>query len=207
MTTSSEPKKPSIAGKRIAVLKGGPGSEREVSLASARSVCEALESRGATVFEVDVKGDDFEILEPVDIAFNVIHGTYGEDGRIQRVLEARRIPYTGAGVVSSEAAFDKILSKKRFIESSIPTPGFELFIVGKSDSISFDPPFVIKPPKEGSSVGVHIIRDLAEVPAAIEDAMKYDQVLLVEPFVAGKELTVGVLGKRALPIIHIQPKS
>lgn len=204
---SNYPNKPSIKGKRIAVLKGGAGSEREVSLASAKSVCEALASKGATVIDVDIKGEDFEIPDPVDIAFNVIHGTFGEDGRLQRILEQKKIPYTGAGVVSSETAFDKVLSKKRFIESSVPTPGFELFVIGQSEEIVMEPPFVMKPPREGSSVGVHIIRDRSEVAAAIEDVKKYDQIVLVEPFVSGKELTVGVLGKRALPIVHIQPKS
>lgn len=197
----------SIEGKRIAVLKGGPGSEREVSLASGESVCQALASKGAVVIDVDVKNDEFEMPEPVDIAFNVIHGTFGEDGRLQRILEAKGIAYTGAGVVSSETAFDKVLSKKRFIESSVPTPGFELFVVGQSEAITMELPFVIKPPREGSSVGVHIIRDRAEIPAAIDDAGKYDPIILVEPFVAGKELTVGVLGRRALPVVHIQPKS
>ncbi|MGK0188297.1 MAG: D-alanine-D-alanine ligase [Verrucomicrobiales bacterium] len=204
---SNQTEKPTIKGKRIAVLKGGPGSEREVSLASAKSVCEALASKGVTVIDVDVRGEDFKIPEPVDIAFNVIHGTFGEDGRLQRILEEMGIPYTGAGVASSETAFDKILSKKRFIESSVPTPAFELFVVGQSESIAMELPFVIKPPREGSSVGVHIIRDQSEVAAAIEDAKKYDQIILIEPFVSGKELTVGVLGKRALPVVHIQPKS
>lgn len=206
-STTSESPKPSIKGKTIAVLKGGPGSEREVSLASAKSVCEALESRGAVVVDVDVKDAGFEIPCPVDIAFNVIHGTFGEDGQVQRILERRGIPYTGAGVASSETAFDKILSKKRFIEYSVPTPAFELFLVGRSEGIGMEPPFVMKPPREGSSVGVHIIRDASEVPSALEDVARYDQVVLIEPYVAGKELTVGVLGKRVLPIVHIQPKS
>jgi D-alanine-D-alanine ligase len=201
------PPRPSIEGKKIAVLKGGPGSEREVSLESAKSVSVALAARGATVTDVDVHGEDFEVPEGTDLAFNVIHGTLGEDGRLQRILERQKIPYTGAGVASSETAFDKVLSKKRFIENGVPTPGFELFIIGRSTSVEMPLPFVMKPPREGSSVGVHIIKEEAEIAPALEDIFKHDQIALVEPFVAGNELTVGVLGRRALPVVHIRPRS
>jgi len=198
-----------IAGKTIAVLKGGPGSEREVSLESAKSVCVALRERGAEVIEVDVTGAGFEIPPGVDLAFNVIHGTFGEDGQVQKLLEARRLPYTGAGAATSEVAFDKILSKKRFIENGVPTPAFEILLAGAGQLPAMAPPFVLKPPREGSSVGVHILREggAAAVAAALEDIARYDQVALVEPFVDGKELTVGILGNEALPVIHIQPKS
>jgi D-alanine-D-alanine ligase len=192
--------------KKIAVLMGGPGSEREVSLASGRGVAQALRTIGADVTEVDVKGDDFAVPEGTQIAFNVIHGTFGEDGQIQRILESRGIPYTGAGAATSELAFDKVLSKKAFIENGVPTPAFEIFLIGQGE-IAMPVPLVIKPPREGSSVGVHIVREASALPAAIEDVKKYDQVALVEEFIEGKELTVGVLGSEALPIIHIQPRS
>ena len=151
----------SISGKKIAVLMGGPGSEREISLASGEAVVEALQSCGADAFLLDVRDDSFEVPEGTDLCFNAIHGTFGEDGQLQRILNSRRIPYTGAGASSSEVAFDKVLSKKRFIENQVPSPLFELLIVGgdgATPTISMPLPFVIKPPKEGSSVGVHIVR-------------------------------------------------
>jgi D-alanine-D-alanine ligase len=200
----------SIAGKKITVLKGGPGSEREISLATARSVVAALAECGAEVTEVDVIGPDFEVPADCDLAFNCIHGTFGEDGQLQRILNQRRIPYTGAGAASSELAFDKVLSKKRFIENLVPTPLFELLVVREGSDpgpVAMPLPFVVKPPKEGSSVGVHIVREEEEVAPALADVAKYDAIALVEEFVSGKELTVGILGDDALPVIHICPKS
>ncbi len=200
----------SIAGKKITVLKGGPGSEREISLATARSVVDALAECGAEVNEVDVVGPEFELPAECDLAFNCIHGTFGEDGQLQRILNQRRVPYTGAGAAASELAFDKILSKKRFIENLVPTPLFELLVVKEGADpgpVAMPLPFVVKPPKEGSSVGVHIVREEAEVAPALADVARYDAIALVEEFIGGKELTVGVLGDQALPVIHICPKS
>ena len=117
--------------KRIAVLMGGPGSEREVSLATARGVAKALRSRGAEVFEVDVRDENFELPPNIDIAFLTIHGTFGEDGQIQQILENRGIPYTGDGVNESRTAFDKIDSKKKFEAAGITTPRWQ--IVGPDD--------------------------------------------------------------------------
>lgn len=186
---------------------GGPGSEREVSLASGESVTGALESRGAHVLGVDVQSEEFEIPEEVDLAFNVIHGTFGEDGALQKLLNSRRMPYTGAGATSSELAFDKGLSKKKFIEAGVPTPVFEFIPAGGDTLPSLPLPLVIKPPREGSSVGVHIVREETELKPALEDVAKYDAIALVEEFIDGKELTVGILDGEALPIVHIQPKS
>src|SRR6187402_1800446 len=115
-----------VAGKRIALARGGPGSERDISLATAKGVAEALASLGANVVELDVSGPDFVVPEGVEAVFNVIHGTFGEDGQIQRILEARGIPYTGAGSVSSELAFDKARSKARFVEHGVPTAAYQL---------------------------------------------------------------------------------
>ncbi|MEM0897237.1 MAG: ATP-grasp domain-containing protein, partial [Verrucomicrobiota bacterium] len=198
----------SIQGKHIAVLKGGPGSEREVSLASAASVVEALREREAVVSEIDVRGPEFEMGDEVDLAFNVIHGTFGEDGQLQKELNARGIPYTGAGARSSETAFDKVLSKKRFIEHAVPTPFFEIVVVDgeATPSIQMELPVVVKPPKEGSSVGVSIVKEESQLAAAFEESAKYDQLAMVEEFIDGKELTVGVLDGKALPIVHISPQ-
>ncbi|MGA3169931.1 MAG: D-alanine--D-alanine ligase [Chthoniobacteraceae bacterium] len=194
----------SLEGKTIAVLMGGPGAEREVSLASGRGVGKALAERGARVVPVDVTSPDFVIPEPVDIAFNIIHGTFGEDGDLQAILEDRGIPYTGEGVEGSWAAFDKIETKQRFIECGIPTADFEVIAADAMPSMRL--PYVVKAPRQGSTVGVYIVKEEAEIAPAINGAAQYDQTLLIEEYIAGDELTVGVLGPRALPIILIKPK-
>jgi D-alanine-D-alanine ligase len=194
----------SLIGKTIAVLMGGPGSEREVSMASGRGVSQALAERGARVIPVDVTGPDFVIPEPVDIAFNIIHGTFGEDGQVQEILEQRGIPYTGEGIEGSWAAFNKIETKQRFVECGIPTPAFEVIMTDQMPSLPL--PYVVKAPREGSSVGVYIVKEEAQIVPALEGAAQYDNPLLVEEFIVGAELTVGVVGDLALPIIMIKPK-
>jgi D-alanine-D-alanine ligase len=194
----------SLNGKTIAVLMGGPGSEREVSLASGRGVSKALEERGARVIPVDVKGPDFIIPERVDIAFNIIHGTFGEDGQVQAILEERGIPYTGEGVEGSRAAFNKIETKERFVECGIPTAAFE--VIGATERPSLPLPFVVKAPRQGSTVGVYIVKKEEEIAPAMEGAAKYDDPLLIEEYIAGEELTVGIVGDLALPILMIKPK-
>ena len=196
-----------IQDKTIAVLMGGPGSEAEVSKASGRSVCSALEERGAKVLPVEMEGDEPDIPDDVDLVFNVIHGTYGEDGKLQRLLNRRRIPYTGAGATASEHAFDKGLSKKRFVEHGVPTPAFEFIAAKPGERPALPLPLVIKPPKEGSSVGVHIVREEGQRVPAVVDAANYDAIALVEEFIEGKELTVGVLDGEALRIVDICPRS
>jgi D-alanine-D-alanine ligase len=194
----------SLEGKAIAVLMGGPGSEREVSLASGRGVAKALAERGARVVPVDVTGPDFVIPGPVDIAFNIIHGTFGEDGDLQEILEERGIPYTGEGIEGSWAAFDKIQSKQRFVECGIPTAAFEVI---PSDAMPTLPlPYVVKAPEQGSTVGIYIVKEGSQIVPALEGAAQYSDSLLVEEYIAGDELTVGVLGPQALPIILIKPK-
>lgn len=193
-----------ITGKKIVVLKGGPGSEREVSLASAAGVSRALRDLGADVVEVDVTGPDFGLPKDIFIAFNLIHGTFGEDGELQKVLEGKNILYTGEGIEGSRIAFDKIESKRKFEEHGVPTAGFEIIKAGSQPSLAL--PYVVKAPKQGSSVGVYIVKTTEEVGPALHDAAQYDEVLLVEKFVKGRELTVGILGDQALPIIEICPK-
>jgi D-alanine-D-alanine ligase len=190
--------------KKIAVLMGGPGSERDVSMATGKGVAKALRSLGSEVTEVDVKGADFELPEGTDLAFIALHGTFGEDGQVQQILEGRGVPYTGEGARESELAFNKIRSKEAFQKHEVPTPYWQIITLGQRPTIPI--PFVIKAPCQGSTVGVHIIRNEREVDAAIADASTYDPELLVEKFVAGRELTVGILGEQALPIIEIIPK-
>ncbi|HEX7516232.1 MAG TPA: D-alanine--D-alanine ligase [Chthoniobacterales bacterium] len=197
MSTRSLPKK-------IAVLMGGPGSERDVSFATGRGVVKALRSLGAEVTEVDVKGPDFELPHGVDLAFIALHGTFGEDGQVQRILEDRRVAYTGEGAAESELAFDKIRSKEAFRQHDVTTPYWQIVTIGQRPTIPI--PFVIKAPRQGSTVGVHIIKNEREIDAAIADAGKYDRELLIEKFVPGRELTIGILGEQALPILEIIPK-
>jgi D-alanine-D-alanine ligase len=190
--------------KKIAVLMGGPGSERDVSMATGKGVAKALRSLGAEVSEIDVKGADFELPEGTELAFIALHGTFGEDGQVQKILEERGVAYTGEGVSESELAFDKIRSKEAFRQHDVATPYWQIITLGQHPTIPI--PFVIKAPRQGSTVGVHIIRNEREVDAAIADASTYDRELLVEKFIQGRELTIGVLGDQALPIIEIIPK-
>ena len=190
--------------KKIAVLMGGPGSERDVSLATGRGVSKALRSLGPEVVDVDVRDENFALPKDVDFAFITIHGTFGEDGQLQQILEERGVPYTGDGVDGSRAAFDKILSKEKFREHEVATPEWEVIEAGRRPTISV--PLVVKPARQGSTVGVVIVKNASELDSAMAEAGKYDQKLLIEKFVPGRELTIGVLGDQALPILEIIPK-
>jgi D-alanine-D-alanine ligase len=190
--------------KKIAVLMGGPGSERDVSLATGRGVSKALRSLGAEVVEVDVHDENFVLPKDVDLAFITIHGTFGEDGQLQEILEERGVAYTGDGVEASRAAFDKILSKEKFREYGVITPESEVIEVGQRPTISV--PLVVKPARQGSTVGVVIVKDASELDSAMAEAAKYGRKLLIEKFVSGRELTIGILGDQALPILEIIPK-
>src|SRR6184192_867076 len=190
--------------KKIAVLMGGPGSERDVSLATGRGVSKALRSLGAEVVDVDVRDENFALPKDVDLAFITIHGTFGEDGQLQEILEECGVPYTGDAVESSLAAFDKILSKEKFREHNVVTPEWEVVEVGQQPTISV--PLVVKPARQGSTVGVVIVKNSSELDSAMTEAGKYDRKLLIEKFVPGRELTIGVLGDQALPILEIIPK-
>jgi D-alanine-D-alanine ligase len=190
--------------KKIAVLMGGPGSERDVSLATGRGVSKALRSLGAEVVDVDVRDEKFALPKDVDLAFITIHGTFGEDGELQKILEERGVPYTGDGVEASRVAFDKILSKEKFHEHNVVTPEWEVVKVGQRPTISI--PLVVKPARQGSTVGIMIVKDASELDSAMAEAGKYGRKLLIEKFVQGRELTIGVLGDQALPILEIIPK-
>ncbi|HUF63579.1 MAG TPA: D-alanine--D-alanine ligase [Verrucomicrobiales bacterium] len=192
----------------IVVLKGGPGSEREVSLVSARSVAGALAKLpGVEVVEVDLRDSDFELPAGVELAFNVVHGTFGEDGQLQEELERRGIAYTGARAGSSRLAFDKLASKERFALCGVRTPRWFAWDLTRAEPPGMEFPFVAKPLREGSSVGVHIVRTEADWRAAQEDLTRFGETALVEEHIAGKELTVGILDDAALPVVHIAPRS
>ncbi len=188
----------------MVVLMGGPGSEREVSLRSGAAVANALRQGGYRVTALEIAGPDFELPPDAGLCVNMIHGTFGEDGALQEILDARGIPYTGEGAAGSRVAFDKKESKRRFEMAGIPTARWEMIAAGERPSLPL--PLVVKAPREGSSVGVHIVRAPGELEAALTECASHDREILVEEFVAGRELTVGVVGDRALAVVEIRPR-
>jgi D-alanine-D-alanine ligase len=192
-----------LQGMPVALLVGGPGKEREVSLRSGAAVAGALRKCGASVHEIDVAGPGFHLPEGTRLVYNMIHGTFGEDGELQSLLDAIGVAYTGEGAAGSRAAFDKIETKTRFGRAGVPTCAWK--IIGRGESLEWPPPCVIKAPRQGSSVGVHIIRSTSEISAALDDCFQYGEQVLVEEFFSGRELTVGILGDQALPIVEIVP--
>jgi D-alanine-D-alanine ligase len=190
--------------KKIAVLMGGPSSERDVSLATGRGISKTLRSLGVDVVDVDVRDENFRLPEDVEFAFIALHGTFGEDGQLQQLLEERGVAYTGEGVQGSRLAFDKIRSKEKFEEHGVRTPEWETIEANQHPRIR--PPMVVKAPRQGSTIGVHIVKTTEELAPAIAGSAKYDRELLIEKFVSGRELTIGILGDQALPILEIIPK-
>ena len=205
---------PSLKKKRVGVLMGGLSREREISLKTGKAILKALTEKGYPAVSIDVRDDVAEKLvkEKIECAFLALHGRFGEDGTIQGVLELMRIPYTGSGVLASALAMHKIMSKKLFLCEKIPTPRFEAF---QRDEIKKDPlkrtslplPVVVKPAREGSTIGVSIVRKDEELAPALKKAGEYDEEILVEEFMKGKEITVGILENIPLPVIEIVPKS
>jgi D-alanine-D-alanine ligase len=197
--------------KRIGVLMGGLSAEREVSLKSGAAVHQALLARGYHAVAVDVGRDVGLVLvqEKVEAAFICLHGRLGEDGAVQGVLETMGIPYTGSGVLASALAMNKIYAKTVFQASGLTVAPYR--VVRKGDqldlaSLGFSLPVVIKPSQEGSSVGVSIVKGTAEIGPAMAEAFRYDEEILVEQFVKGREIQVGILDDRALGAIEIVPK-
>ncbi len=195
--------KPELKDLHMVVLKGGPGSEREVSLRSGAAVARALREGGYRVTEVEIAGRELVLPADAGLCVNMVHGTFGEDGELQSLLDARGIAYTGENAAGSRLAFDKMESKRRFESAGVPTPRWERIAASARPSLPF--PLVIKAPREGSSVGVHIVRAEEELPAALQDCASLDNEILVEEFVAGRELTVGVVGDRAMAVVEIRP--
>lgn len=200
--------------KRIGVMMGGLSREREISLRTGKAILRALTEKGYQALAIDVSQDIAETLikEKIDIAFIALHGRFGEDGTIQGMLELMRIPYTGSGVLASALALHKIMAKKFFLCENIPTPTYVVF---QREEIEKNPPrttslplpLVVKPAREGSTIGVSVVRKEEELVPALKEAGKYDEEILVEEFMKGKEITVGILEDIPLPIIEIAPKS
>jgi D-alanine-D-alanine ligase len=195
--------------KRIGVLMGGISHEREISLKTGTTILKALQERGYNAVGIDVSDDIVKRLaeEHIDAAFIALHGRWGEDGTVQGLLELLHIPYTGSGVLASALAMNKIKSKEIFRFHHIPTPEFITPHEGElSSEPPFPPPWVAKPASEGSTIGVGIVMERSGLEEAIRAAQGYDREVLVERFIDGKELTVGILNGEPLPVIEIAPK-
>ena len=207
-------KEASFKRKKIGVMMGGLSREREVSLRTGKAILKALTGKGYPALAIDVGLDIAEVLirEKVEVAFMALHGRFGEDGTIQGMLELMKIPYTGSGVLASALALHKIMAKKFFFCEHIPTPTYEVFHrkeIEKNSprTTSLPLPVVVKPAREGSTIGVSIVKKEEELNPALQEAGKYDEEILVEEFMKGKEITVGVLEDIPLPVIEIVPKS
>ncbi len=191
----------------IALLCGGPSAEREVSLRTGASVARALRLLGHRVCEVDPRSRSVDLPPETQVAFLALHGEYGEDGTIQRQLEELGVHYTGCGIEASRLAFDKTLTKHRFLERGIPTARH--LVVHQADTPwpqGWKPPVVLKPARQGSSVGLQFVEFTEAWHPALAEALCYDTHVLVEEKIIGRETTVAILGTKALPIVEIRPK-
>jgi D-alanine-D-alanine ligase len=202
-----------MKGKRVGILMGGLSAEHEVSIASGDAIYAALTGRGYDATRIFVDRDVDQVLrqEAIDVAFIALHGSYGEDGCIQGLLEVLDIPYTGPGVAASALAMDKLKSKELFRLHNVPTPPYYTLDVEQLDSLqemhgSFGFPAFVKPRSQGSSLGAGRADNHAELRERCEEALRFDRSLLVERFVEGREIAVGLLDGRALGAIEIVPR-
>ncbi len=198
-----------MKNKRIGVLMGGLSSEREVSLESGAGAIAALRERGYDVVAIDWRaGTSLATLltaERVEVVWNALHGTYGEDGAVQGLCACLGISCTGSGILASALAMDKVASKRIFDSFGIATPRWR--VIEGSDVGDFAPPMVIKPAREGSSVGVSVVREERAIAAAIATARAHEGPTLIEEFIEGPELCVGVLGSQVIGSLEIRPAS
>jgi D-alanine-D-alanine ligase len=204
---------------KVAVLKGGPSLERQVSLRSGARVEDALQRLGHEVAAIDVAADLIERLEAArpDVAFLALHGRGGEDGTVQELLDITGIPYTGSGVLACMRSVDKVLVKHLLVEAGMPTPDFFAFSetafkeLGAADALPaieerLEFPIVVKPAAQGSALGVKFARTAQDVPAALVAAFSYDSRVLLERYVDGRDVAVSVLDGRPLPVVEAVPR-
>lgn len=187
----------------VAVLMGGPSSERDVSFMSGESVAGALEEAGVARVEkvaVDREGR-FEWPDGIEAAFVAMHGKFGEDGTIQDILRKMGVPHTGSSPEASARAFDKSKAKAVFTAAGVPTAGYELLRRGERPTLAL--PAVVKPVRQGSSVGVTRVFEAGQMEGALETAFALDETVMVEEYVAGKEITVGIVGDTVFPVLQI----
>ncbi|KAF0808954.1 D-alanine--D-alanine ligase [Alcanivorax sp. S71-1-4] len=187
---------------RVAVLAGGRSAEREISLKSGREVHAALRKLGVLAELVDPAEVPVDTLTGFKRVFIALHGRGGEDGVIQGVLEHLNVPYTGSGVMASAIGMDKVRTKLLWAGAGLPTPAF--YVAGGADTPSLGFPLMVKPAREGSSIGMRKVDTAQELAEAIDAAQEYDDDVLVERWVTGAEFTVAILGDRALPAIRLE---
>jgi D-alanine-D-alanine ligase len=197
-----------LRAKKIGVLMGGLSAEREVSLNSGNAVLAALTSHGYHAVGIDVGRDLAQRLaaEAIEVAFIALHGRFGEDGSVQGLLELMGIPYTGSGVLASALAINKVFSKVVFKAAGLTVAPYQVLHRGAPLDLAHPLPVVVKPSQEGSSVGVSIVRAQEQMEAALLEAFRYDAEILVERFIDGREVQVGILDGKALGAIEIVPK-
>ena len=191
---------------KIAILMGGPSTERDVSLRTGQAVALACRELGHDTVELSFRNNYQKFLQELrlaDIVFNGLHGTVGEDGIIQAWMDKNNIPYTGSGALSSALCMNKDKSKNVARNLGLLTPDWEI-IHGIDDVISFHTPLVIKPNNQGSTVGLSIVRNIGDKAAAIDEAMKYSDNIIVEKYIPGREITLAILGEKVLPIVEIR---
>ena len=210
-----------LKNKKIAILAGGWSAEREISLKSGATVLEALRDLKLNCYFIDLHSEEgvHEMPPEIDLVFIAIHGRGGEDGYIQKILENKGVVYTGSDPKSCELAMDKPEAKKIWRDLLLPTPDFvEIkkagtpqmkltpYLSGEEDITSLDKSFVVKPSREGSSFGISIVKPgEGSLEEAMKEALKFDDNLIIEAFVPGKELTVSILGDKVFHPIHIKP--
>ena len=192
----------------ITVMLGGPSAEREVSLRSGAEVAKALRSLGHQVHELDPANGSWSLPRDTDVVFLALHGTYGEDGTVQRRLEELGVVYTGCDPEASRIGFDKYLTKQRCVAAGVATARF-LRIESSSASwpMGWNPPVVLKPVRQGSSVGLQFVERVSDWSKALAEAMRHDSHVLMEEKVLGRECTVGILADQPLPLVEVRPKT
>ncbi|MDR2428517.1 MAG: D-alanine--D-alanine ligase [Candidatus Margulisbacteria bacterium] len=196
--------------KLIGVLMGGVSSEREISLRSGRNVSAALVSKGYKIREIDIVSQDCrEQLRGLDVAYNALHGVFGEDGGVQKILEELQIPYTGSGISASQNCMHKVKTKRILEKNGLPTPRYQT--VADLSEVNFSAPCVVKAVAEGSSLGVSIVKNQDELLQVAAKILSVYKEIFIEEFIAGAEVTVGVLpldgALTALPILELRPKN
>ena len=191
----------------ITVLLGGMGEEREVSLCSGKAVIRALENLGHHVHGVDPQEPGWQLGSETEVVFLALHGEYGEDGRVQERLEQEGVPYTGTGIQGSRIAFNKELTKQAFEKYDIPTPRWLMLNdISEPAPTELAAPWVLKPARQGSSVGLQLVDEAGQWDAAFAAVCEHDDRILCEERIIGREITVGILADEALPIVEVSPK-
>ncbi len=193
---------------KITVMQGGPSAEREVSLRSGAQVAEALRSLGHNVTQLDPVEPNWKLPPGTDVVFLALHGTYGEDGTVQTELEQLGVSYTGCDPDASRVGFDKVLTKQRCVAAGVPTARFTLVeSASASWPMGWNPPVVLKPARQGSSVGLQFVERVSDWGKALAESLRHDSQVLVEEKISGRECTVGILGEQALPLVEVRPRT